>query len=220
MNGISVLCGAAAAAAILGFSTSPAQAATVLADACVAGSAASCLDGGVALVSAGGSSVACFDADLARRLADRTPATPGVDRAFATGACVVAGAMPPAGLNAVPFGSADAAEAYVAAYGGVTAALTQKVRDFDSCYVESERIAAQFEDWSERWKRFEAAHPEWANRMAMRTVIYMSDTGPKLIAEEADLRARARSTEARCAAHESIDVDRRFYDYAAGRRGA
>jgi hypothetical protein len=126
------------------------------------------------------------------------------------------------GAAAVPvhFASAAAEAEAISAFAGTTAALKDRVSSFHQCYAASSAIVEEYAGWRKRWDRFEASIPRGVTKQAMRTVIYLTDTGPKLLAEEADIRARAAANETRCGAYSSIDVDRRFWSLVTGEGGA
>jgi hypothetical protein len=193
-----------------------------LRDACVAGTETLCLASAeaVSTATAGTSGAFCFDAATAAAVSSRGANDSQVARAFESGACAVSGlGLSGAGHSLVRFSSAAAEAAMVAAYAATTAALKDRVTNFHQCYASSEALMTEYAGWRERWERFEATIPRGVTKQAMRTVIYLTDKGPRLIAEEADIRSRAAANESRCKPYQSIDVDGRFWSLVTGEAG-
>lgn len=95
-------------------------------------------------------------------------------------------------------------------YLPVTARLLSTGRNFADCYDASVRLGQRFEDHDRRWRDYESWSRPKPSQSTPVVIIYVGDTGPKLVAEGADLRAQAAALERRCAAYVAIEADDDF----------
>jgi len=95
-------------------------------------------------------------------------------------------------------------------YLPVTQRLLSTGRNFAECYDASVKLGARFEDHDRRWRDYQTWSRPKPAESTPKVVIYVGDTGPKLIAEGADLRAQAAALDSRCAAYAAIEADDDF----------
>jgi hypothetical protein len=101
-------------------------------------------------------------------------------------------------------------------YLPVTARLMVSGRTLADCDEAWEKLSERLRDHERRWKRYQG----WSRTKldgsgsAPIVVIYVSDTGPKLVAEGAQLRKQALTLERRCASVASLEFDDGFLSFA------
>jgi hypothetical protein len=99
-------------------------------------------------------------------------------------------------------------------YLPVTANLLGVGRTYVRCHDDNEKLAARFDDLRRRWRAYLArSNPQPSNSTPVVT-IYVGEEGPRMIAEEQDLRRQAEALERRCGAVSSIEVDDDFIAFA------
>jgi hypothetical protein len=99
-------------------------------------------------------------------------------------------------------------------YLPVTANLLGLGRTYAQCSDESDRLEARFQDLKRRWQAYLArSNPQPGNSTPVVT-IYVGEEGPRMIAEEQDLRRQAAALERRCSAVSSVEVDDDFVAFA------
>jgi hypothetical protein len=196
--------------------------------------ALSLVTGGPAAANASRPIYACFSPQNAAVIGRLGPNDPSVRYGFETGECLAL--RPGVPLNDVErhgnlwrfrvFGGAPAL--FAANWGAgfqpteepipqgferylpVTAQLLATGRAYVQCYDDSERLAARFTDYNARWRAYQRAGRSKPDSSTPKMVIYVSDTGPRLAAEGAELRRQANILEKRCSTVGSIEMDDDF----------
>lgn len=96
-------------------------------------------------------------------------------------------------------------------YLPVTAGLLAAGRTYARCYDDSEQLEARFRDHDRRWREYMAAGTRGrGDATSPKVIIYVSDTGPRLVAEGHELRRQAVILERRCSAVASMEADDDF----------
>lgn len=95
-------------------------------------------------------------------------------------------------------------------YLPVTARLLTAGRALIQCYDDTEQLAARFDAHNRRWRDYQKAGRSNADASSPKLIIYVSNTGPRLAAEGAELRRQAAALEDRCRNVASIEVDDDF----------
>jgi hypothetical protein len=99
-------------------------------------------------------------------------------------------------------------------YLPVTAALLANGRTYARCHDEFAQLEARFQDHDRRWREYQAWSRSRANSTSPKIIIYLSDTGPKLVAEGQELRRQAERLTERCGAVASVEADDDFLAFA------
>jgi hypothetical protein len=95
-------------------------------------------------------------------------------------------------------------------YLPVSAQLLASGRSYAQCYDDGEKLSRRIEDHERRvrdYERWGRARPEGSTP---KVVIYVGDTGPRLAAEEAQLRRESADLDRRCGAVAAIEADDDF----------
>lgn len=108
-------------------------------------------------------------------------------------------------------GSGDAPPGFEQ-YLPVTARLLTTGRNFADCYDDAEKLSARFQDHDRRWRDYQSWGRQKLAQSTPIVVLYVGDTGPRLMAEGEGLRSQAAALERRCAAYAAIEAD---YDFIA-----
>ncbi len=95
-------------------------------------------------------------------------------------------------------------------YLPVTARLLAAGRAYVRCYDEAEQLAARFDDHKRRWSQYQTTGRAKPESSSPKLVIYVSDTGPRLVKEGDNLRRQAAQLEARCRNVGAMEVDDDF----------
>ncbi len=96
-------------------------------------------------------------------------------------------------------------------YLPVTASLLSFGRAYTRCYDESTKLAKRIEDHEKRWKNYEAWRQRHiSEKSTPKVTIYVSDTGPRLVAEAQALRREADKWHQRCSRVAAIQADDDF----------
>jgi hypothetical protein len=99
-------------------------------------------------------------------------------------------------------------------YLPVTANLLANGRMYARCYDDSEQLEARFRDHDRRWREYQSWSRGRPDSTSPKVIIYVGDTGPRLVAEGQELRRQADSLNRRCGAIASIEADDDFVAFA------
>jgi hypothetical protein len=95
-------------------------------------------------------------------------------------------------------------------YLPVTARLLSFGRAYTQCFDDSTKLAKRFEDHERRWKQYLAWSRHKGDNSTVRVTIYVGNEGPRLVAEEQELRRQADQLSSRCSTVASIEADDDF----------
>ena len=116
--------------------------------------------------------------------------------------------------------TADASPPGFEQYLPVTARLLASGRNLVECNDAWEKLAARFDDHRRRWKEYQNWSHTKADGSSPVVVIYVGDTGPKLLAEGERLRRQADALNRRCASVAAIEADDDFMAFVRTARTA
>lgn len=106
--------------------------------------------------------------------------------------------------------SAEAGPPGFEQYLPVTARLLTTGRAFAECYDASEKLAARFDDHERRWRDYQSWSRPKPSESTPVVTIYLSDYGPRLIAEGVQLREQGAALNQRCGQYAAIEADSDF----------
>jgi hypothetical protein len=183
-----------------------------------------------------GPTYACFSPQNAIAIGQLGPADPSVRHGFETGECLALAPGTPISdvervgalwrfraFGAKPFlYAADWAAGFKQAsapagferYIPTTNQLLARGRTFADCYEATERLNARGESWQRRWEAYLAHGSRTDLNISPVIILYIGDTGPKLMAEGDRIQREATALRRRCSTVVAMEADQDFIAFA------
>jgi hypothetical protein len=98
-------------------------------------------------------------------------------------------------------------------YLPVTARLLAMGRAFADCYAASDRLDKWGDDLSRRWNAYWARSRTDTDGPSPVVVLYVTDTGPRLLAEMDQYKREERALRSRCGTIASMEADQDFISF-------
>jgi len=198
---------------------------------------------GLATAAAPRPTFACFSPSNAGLIGRLGPNDPSVREAFEAGACLALPAGVPVanaehaggvwGFRALGGSPELYAADWAAGFTGsgddqmtvafgrflpVTARLLETGYGYVDCYDASEKLSERWRDLDRRWREYQARGTTKFDHSMTKVVIYVSDDGPKMAAEQEALQREGRTLNGRCAPYEAAVTDRDFIAFIRSAR--